>query len=81
MAVNKVELGDETLIDLTGDTASESDVLLGKTFHLASGVQGTGTLGVATQSTDGLMSAADKTKLDGIGNVANLTYTVIKTYS
>lgn len=50
MAVNKVELGDETLIDLTEDTASESDVLLGKTFHLASGVQGTGSLTVPNRN-------------------------------
>ena len=42
-AVNKVILGTETLLDLTGDTATASDVASGKTFHLASGVQAVGT--------------------------------------
>lgn len=42
--VNKVIYGDDTLIDLTGDTATESDVLLGKTFHDKSGALRTGTL-------------------------------------
>lgn len=41
--VNKVVLGTETLLDLTGDTATAEDVAEGKTFHLASGVQATGT--------------------------------------
>lgn len=41
---NKIIYGNETLIDLTGDTATASDVAVGKTFHLASGVQATGTL-------------------------------------
>ena len=40
---NKIEYGGRTLIDLTGDTATESDVAVGKTFHLASGVQSVGT--------------------------------------
>lgn len=43
MAVNKVVLGTETLLDLTGDTATAEDVAEGKTFHLASGVQTVGT--------------------------------------
>lgn len=42
-AVNKVVLGTETLLDLTGDTATAADVAVGKTFHLASGVQAVGT--------------------------------------
>ena len=40
---NKIIYGNETLIDLTGDTATASDVASGKTFHLASGLQATGT--------------------------------------
>lgn len=44
---SKVIFGTETLIDLTGDTAEAGDVLLGKSFHLASGAQGTGTLNPA----------------------------------
>ena len=43
MAVNKVIYGNDTLIDLTGDTATAEDVTEGKLFHLASGVQATGT--------------------------------------
>ena len=43
MAVNKVDLNGETLIDLTADTATAEDVAAGKTFHLASGEQALGT--------------------------------------
>ena len=43
MAINKVVYGSETLIDLTEDTATAADVAQGKTFHLASGAQATGT--------------------------------------
>lgn len=42
MANNKVIFNGETLIDLTGDNITESDVLEGKTFHLPSGEVGTG---------------------------------------
>lgn len=54
---NKIIYGNETLIDLTSDTATASDVASGKTFHLASGLQATGTLvaspSVATATTTG----------------------------
>lgn len=40
--VNKVIYGGDTLIDLTGDTVTASDVLSGVRFHLPSGAQGTG---------------------------------------
>lgn len=43
MAINKVVYGDQTLVDLTSDTAVEEDVLQGKTFHDASGQLKTGT--------------------------------------
>lgn len=42
--VNKVIYGSDTLVDLTGDTAEAGDVLLGKSFHLKSGLQSSGTL-------------------------------------
>lgn len=42
--VNKVIYGNDTLVDLTGDTAEAGDVLLGKAFHLKSGLQSSGTL-------------------------------------
>ena len=41
--VNKVILGNETLLDLTADTATAADVAEGKTFHLASGEAAVGT--------------------------------------
>ena len=37
-------------------------------------------LGEATTSAAGLMSATDKTKVDALGNVANLTYTVVSEF-
>lgn len=42
MAINKVVYGGNTLIDLTSDTVTASDVLTGVTFHLPSGATGTG---------------------------------------
>ena len=44
MAINKVVYGNTTLIDLSGDTVSVSDVVSGVTFHLRDGTSGTGTL-------------------------------------
>ena len=41
---NKIIYGNNTLIDLTGDTATASDVKTGIIFHLASGEQTTGTM-------------------------------------
>ena len=43
MAINKVVYDGNTLIDLTGDTATASDVASGKLFHLADGTIATGT--------------------------------------
>ena len=37
MAVNKVEYGDTTLIDLTSDTVTKETLLVGATAHTASG--------------------------------------------
>ena len=37
MAVSKVVLGDETLIDLTGDSVSSENLLQGETAHGANG--------------------------------------------
>ncbi len=71
--VNKVEYGNETLIDITSTTAEEDDVIEGKSFFLKSGAPATGTLGDATTSAHGLMSAADKTKLNGITTGAAVT--------
>lgn len=42
--VNKVEFGNDVLMDLTNDTVSPGDVLLGETFHDRSGAPQSGTL-------------------------------------
>ena len=39
MAVNKVVLGSETLLDLTGDTVTRGTLLAGQTAHNAAGEQ------------------------------------------
>lgn len=64
MAVNKVFLGAEELIDLTKDSVEPEAVVSGFTFHDSSGQVREGTLGEATHEKAGLMSAKDKTKLD-----------------
>lgn len=43
MAINKVIYGNQTLLDLTQDDVTASDVLSGKKFHGRDGVQDTGT--------------------------------------
>lgn len=57
--VNKVIFGDETLIDLTGDTATAADVLSGKKFHLKSGQQATGTCAYDANTSDATAAAAE----------------------
>lgn len=57
--VNKVVYGGDTLIDLTGDTATESDVLSGKKFHLKSGQQATGTCTYDADTSDATAAAAE----------------------
>lgn len=57
--VNKVVYGSETLIDLTGDTATAADVLTGKKFHLKSGAQATGTCAYDANTSDATASAAE----------------------
>ena len=64
--VNKVEYGNTTVMDITDTTAEAEDVIENKVFYAKSGARSVGLLGDATQSTHGLMSVADKTKLDGI---------------
>ena len=63
---NKIIYGNQTLMDITDTTATENDVLEGEVFYTASGARGVGTLGDATTTAHGLMSASDKIKLDGI---------------
>lgn len=52
MAINKVIYGGNTLIDLTGDTVTESDVLSGVKFHLPSGEDGTGSCTFDSDTSD-----------------------------
>lgn len=47
MAVNKVEVGGEAVIDLTADTVSENNLLAGATAHNAAGEPITGVVAVA----------------------------------
>ena len=64
MAVNKVIYGNQTLIDITDTTTSADEVVEGNVFYSASGTRRGGTLGDATTTTHGLMSAADKVALE-----------------
>lgn len=57
--VNKVIYGGDTLIDLTGDTATASDVLTGKYFHLKSGERVQGTCAYDADTSDANASAAE----------------------
>lgn len=88
MANNKVVLADGTvLMDVTSDTVAAGALLEGFTATGANGEKVTGTLGNATASSAGLMSAEDKAKLDGIvmakwvnmGTISSLPVT--KTFS
>lgn len=62
--VNKVEYAGQTVMDLTGDTVTPSDVLNGVTFHDRSGASQTGSMithnvydGLDSTSTDDALSA------------------------
>ena len=57
--INKVVYGGNTLIDLTGDDITLSDVLSGKKFHLPSGAQGTGTCAYDADTSDATAVAAE----------------------
>ena len=57
--INKVVYGGTTLIDLTGDDVTASDVLSGKKFHLPSGAQGTGACTYNADTSDATAVAAE----------------------
>ena len=57
--VNKVIYGGNTLIDLTGDDVTLSDVLAGKKFHLPSGASGVGTCSYDADTSDATATAAE----------------------
>lgn len=80
MAINKVEANGQTLIDLTSDTATATDVIEGKTLHLASGAVATGTyrpsdeIEARLEATVGHSSKnlLDLTKYSASSNVTNI---------
>lgn len=57
--VNKVIYGGQTLIDLTGDTVTASDILTGKKAHDKSGAQITGTCAYDADTSDANATAAE----------------------
>ena len=83
--VNKVVYGGDTLIDITGTTAVESDVASGKTFFKADGSQATGTAsggssgGDVYQDGDGYLVLSDdpleQITVESLSVTANGTYT------
>lgn len=73
MATNKIVYGNTVLIDVSNDTATESDVVSGKTFHDRSGVQKTGTA-------SGVINP-DLVFQDSINNSNTMTYTYDATKS
>lgn len=59
MANNKIIYGGNVLIDLTGDTVEQSDVLTGKIFHYKSGEIVTGTCTFDSDTSDATAVAGD----------------------
>lgn len=57
--VNKVIYGGQTLIDLTSDTVTASDILTGKKAHDKSGAQITGTCSYDADTSDANATAAE----------------------
>lgn len=66
MPINKVIFGNDVLMDITDTDTTASDVIEGKVFYGADGTRTIGSLGLVTSTTNGLMAAVDKVKLDGI---------------
>lgn len=74
MAKNKIIYGGTTLIDLTGDTATASDILSGKTAHINTGeqVEGTCTFDADTSDATAVVAEILNTKT-AYANGAKLT--------
>ena len=71
MGVNKVIFGDQTIMDITDSTVNPENVIENNVFYDRSGTRQVGTLGDATTENHGLMSAADKAKLDEFQDASN----------
>ena len=69
--INKVIYGNDTLIDLTGDTVTQADVLNSKSFHDASGTLRTGTADISGKADK--VSGATNGDLAGLDSNGNLT--------
>ena len=57
--INKVIYAGQTLLDLTGDDVTASDVLSGIKFHLPSGAQGTGSCAYDADTSDATAIASE----------------------
>lgn len=61
MAVNKVVINDDVVLDLTGDTVQAADLPKGVTAHSATGAKVTGTTNYAgSSSAGGAATSAEK---------------------
>lgn len=69
--VNKVVYGNDTIIDLTSDTITPSDVLNSKSFHDASGTLRTGSADISGKADK--VSGATSGNLAGLDSNGNLT--------
>lgn len=70
-AVNKVVYGNTTLIDLTSDTVTPSDVLNSKSFHDASGTLRSGSADISGKADK--VSGATSGNFAGLDSTGNLT--------
>lgn len=59
MAINKIIYGGDTLIDLTSDTVSASDILSGKKAHDRTGTQITGSCTYDSNTTDATANSSE----------------------
>ena len=73
MAINKVVFGDNTLIDLTDTTATESDVAKDKIFHKKDGTIGSGTAIISDYNckAGALINGAFANNITKIGHLVN----------
>lgn len=72
MGVNKVDVGGETVLDLTGDTVSAENLIEGATAHNAAGEKITGTAKIPTDYLTG-GSQTVTSSADGGNNVFTFT--------
>ena len=87
MAINKVEYGNQTLIDLTNTTASASDVASGKYFDTNAGARTQGTASLVTllaTKSLGTISTSNTQAVDtgqtvSVSNLSNYDLLVVET--